>query len=154
LPHDGQGRGVYIQDVVLPDELVQVLTQREIAHQERDTYTQQRIAQEGRVQLEAERGRADMQHDLAGSEVGMQIAPNRSSARKSKADGEAAFIRETGTARGAEVRAVGLARAEGYEAQRRALGEAATAVIQLDRRTLARAAVRPGDSCYRRGESF
>ncbi|HZY58333.1 MAG TPA: hypothetical protein VFE56_01140 [Candidatus Binataceae bacterium] len=79
--------------------------------------------------MEAERDRADMQHDLAGSEVGMQIAPNRASARKSKADGEAAFIRETGTARGAEFRAVGLARAEGYEAQRRALGESATAVI-------------------------
>ena len=31
-------RGVYIQDVVLPEELVQVLTQREIANQEIQTY--------------------------------------------------------------------------------------------------------------------
>ncbi len=122
-------KGVYIQDVVLPTELVDVLTQREIAHQERDTFAQQQLAQVARVQLEAERGRADMQHELAGSEVGKEIASNRAAARKSEADGEAAYIGETGAAKGAEVRAVGMARAEGFEAQRRALGETATAII-------------------------
>src|SRR5712692_639659 len=122
-------KGVYIQDVVLPNELVQVLTQREIAHQEKETYNQQKIAQEARVELENERGRADMQHELAGSAVGMQIAANKATARKSEADGEATFIRETGSAKGAEVRAIGLARAEGFEAQKQALGEAATAII-------------------------
>ncbi len=122
-------KGVYIQDVVLPNELVQVLTQREIAHQEKETYNQQKIAQEARVELENERGRADMQHELAGSAVGMQIAANKATARKSEADGEATFIRETGSAKGAEVRAIGLARAEGFAAQKQALGEAATAII-------------------------
>ncbi len=122
-------KGVYIQDVVLPKELVGVLTEREIAHQERETFAQQQLAQVARVQLEAERGRADMQHELAGSEVGKEIAENRAGARKSEADGEAAFISETGAAKGAKVRAIGLARAEGFEAQRRALGETATAII-------------------------
>jgi hypothetical protein len=59
----------------------------------------------------------------------MQIASNKAAARKSEADGEAAFISETGAAKGAEVRAIGLARAAGFEAQRLALGEGATAII-------------------------
>jgi len=43
-------------------------------------------------------------------------------ARKAEADGESFYIERTGTAKGAEVRAVGLARAEGYDAQVKAFG--------------------------------
>ncbi len=48
-----------------------------------------------------------------------------------EARGEAEFIRQTGTAKGAEVEAVGLARARGYEAQVRALGSNATALVNV-----------------------
>lgn len=37
-------KGVYIQDVILPEQLVTVLTQREIAHQEIQTFQKQRDA--------------------------------------------------------------------------------------------------------------
>ena len=46
-------RGVYIQDVIFPDELVRVLTQREIAQQEKATYMQQRKYLEAQKLLEA-----------------------------------------------------------------------------------------------------
>src|SRR5215469_3615179 len=49
-------RGVYIQDVVLPEELVKVLTQREIANQEIETYKKQRSAQEERIAMENAKG--------------------------------------------------------------------------------------------------
>jgi hypothetical protein len=52
-------------------------------------------------------------------------------ARKKQADGEATYIAETGRAKGAEVEAVGLARAKGFEAQVRALGQGPTAVINV-----------------------
>src|SRR5260370_17382744 len=90
--YQAETKGVYIQDVVLPNELVQVLTQREIAHQEKETYNQQKIAQEARVELENERGRADMQPELAATAVGMQIAANTATARKSHADATPTFI--------------------------------------------------------------
>jgi regulator of protease activity HflC (stomatin/prohibitin superfamily) len=45
-------RGVYIQDVVLPEELVQVLTQREIANQEIQTYKKKEEAQQQRITTE------------------------------------------------------------------------------------------------------
>ena len=124
-------RGVYIQDVILPEDLVKVLTQREIANQEIETYRKQRSAQEERIAMENAKGTAEMQADLAKSKVGVDIKTNNANARTEEARGEAEFIRQTGTARGAEVEAVGLARARGYEAQVHALGSNATALVNV-----------------------
>jgi SPFH domain/Band 7 family protein len=129
LQYQVETKGVYIQDVVFPEDLVKVLTDREIATQETQTFEQQQKAQLRRVEMERAKGTADMQAELAKSQVGVDIKSNNAAARKVEAEGEAAYIRETGTARGAEVRAVGLARAEAYEAQVRALGHTATAAV-------------------------
>ena len=61
----------------------------------------------------------------------MEIATQTAAARKKQAEGEATYIAETGRAKGAEVEAVGLARAKGFEAQVRALGQGPTAVINV-----------------------
>jgi len=122
-------KGVYIQDVVLPADLVAVLTQREIASQEIETFARQQEAQRVRIEMEKAKGTADMQARLAQSQVGVDIKTNESLARKAEAEGEATFIRETGRARSAEIEAVGLARAAGYDAQQTALGREATAIV-------------------------
>ena len=122
-------KGVYIQDVVLPEELVKVLTEREIANQEIETYKMQRASQEQRISMEESKGTADMQAELAKSKVGVTIKENNASARKSEAAGEASYIRETGAAKGAEVEAIGLARARGFEEQVKALGPVATSLV-------------------------
>jgi hypothetical protein len=124
-------KGVYIQDVILPEDMVTVLTHREIANQEIETYRKQRAAQDERIQMEQAKGTADMQADLARSKVGVDIKKNNADARVAEAAGEAAYIRETGTAKGAEVEAVGLARAKGFEAQVSALGPNATALVNV-----------------------
>ncbi|HSP17231.1 MAG TPA: SPFH domain-containing protein [Thermoanaerobaculia bacterium] len=122
-------KGVYIQDVVLPADMVAVLTQREIASQEIETFQRQQEAQRVRIEMEKAKGTADMQARLAQSQVGVDIKTNESLARKAEADGEAEYIRETGRARSAEIEAVGLARAKGYDAQQTALGREATAIV-------------------------
>jgi len=124
-------RGVYIQDVILPAELVRVLTEREIANQEIETFKKQRAAEDERVAMEHAKGTADMQAELAKSKVGVDIKSNNANARKAEAEGEAAYIRETGAAKGAEVEAVGLARAKGFEEQVKALGANATALVNI-----------------------
>ena len=124
-------RGVYIQDVVLPEEIVRVLTQREIANQEKATFLAQREAQLTRIDMEKQAGLADRQRDLAGSEVEITIKENAARARKAEADGEATYIEQTGRARGAEIEAVGLARAKGFAAQAEALGADATATVNV-----------------------
>lgn len=123
--------GVYIQDVVLPRELVHVLTEREIANQEIETYRKQKEAQEQRIDMEKARGTADMQSDLARSQVSIEIQGNNAMGRKAEANGEAEYIEKTGRARGAEVRSIGMARAEAYQAQVEALGQFSTALVNV-----------------------
>jgi hypothetical protein len=136
----GETKGVYIQDVILPEDLVRVLTEREIANQEIETYKRQKEAEDQRIDMEQAKGTADMQADLAKSRVGIDIKSNNATGRKAEADGEATYIRETGAARGAEVEAVGLARAAGYEAQVRALGASPTAIVNIAGELAARGA--------------
>jgi len=124
-------KGVYIQDVILPEALVQVLTDREIANQEKQTYKMQQEAQEQRILTEKSKGTADMQAELAKSQVGVEIKTNNANARHAEGRGEAAYIEQTGKAQGAQVEAVGMARAKGYEAQVRALGQGPTAAVNI-----------------------
>jgi regulator of protease activity HflC (stomatin/prohibitin superfamily) len=131
MQYEVETRGVYIQDVVLPQELVLVLTQREIANQEKATYKMQQEAQHLRIDMEKTKGTADMQAQLAQAQVGVEIANQTAAARKEQADGEATYISQTGRAKSAEVEAVGLARAKGFEAQVRALGQGPTAIINV-----------------------
>jgi len=129
--YEVETRGVYIQDVILPEDLVRVLTQREIANQEIKTYAMQQKAEEQRTTMAAAKGTADMQNELARAEVGVQIKTNNAEARKKEGEGEAAYVAATGTARGAEVRAVGLAKAEALKAQQAAIGEIPTAIVNI-----------------------
>jgi regulator of protease activity HflC (stomatin/prohibitin superfamily) len=135
-------RGVYIQDVVFPDQLVGVLTKREIANQERATYEEQRRAQLTRIEMEKAKGTADMQAQLAAAQVSVDISGNQAKAREAQAGGEAAYVRLTGQAEADRAQAVGLAeakatealglaRAAGFSAQRDAIGELPTALVAL-----------------------
>jgi len=138
--YEVETRGVYIQDVVFPADLVQVLTSREIAAQERATFGQQREAQEARVSLEQQRGVADMQAQLAQANVSIDIEKARAEAARARAEGEAAVITTTGLAEATRTQAIGeasaaaeqalgLARAKGFEAQRNAIGPDQTALV-------------------------
>jgi regulator of protease activity HflC (stomatin/prohibitin superfamily) len=140
--YEVETRGVYIQDVEFPEELVNVLTRREIANQEKATYEQQKDAQTVRVDLEKARGTADMQAELAKAQVSVDINRARANARKAEADGEAAYVEVTGAAEGsrrkaiglgdaAAVEALGLAKAKGYQAQVESLGSGPTAAVAL-----------------------
>ena len=127
--YEVETKGVYIQDVVLPAQLVTVLTQREIANQEIETFKKQREAQDQRVQTEASKGTADMQAELAKAKVGVDIKKNNAEARKAEADGEASYIKQTGEAEGQKIEAIGMANAEAYKAQVEALGQTQTAIV-------------------------
>ncbi len=140
--YDVETRGVYVQDVIFPPELVAVLTEREIANQERVTFEEQQRAQAVRVDLERVRGTADMQKELAKATVNVDIQKAGAAARSAQAEGEATFVRLTGQAEADRRRAIGLAQAKaiealglakaaGYEAQVSALGQSATAAVAV-----------------------
>ena len=140
--YEVETKGVYIQDVVFPQELVVVLTRREIANQERATFDEQQRAQTARIQMEKAKGTADMQGQLASAQVGVEIKQNEAKAREAEAQGEAAYVELTGKAEATKTQAIGLAeakavealgiaRATGFEQQRQALGPTATAVVAV-----------------------
>jgi uncharacterized membrane protein YqiK len=119
-----------------------VLTQREIANQEKATLEEQQRAQMARVEMEKAKGTADMQAQLAQSAVGIGIRDNEAQAREAQARGEAAYVELTGRAEATKIEAIGLAegkatealglaRAAGYEAQTEALGQTATALVAV-----------------------
>ena len=135
-------RGVYIQDVILPEQLVKVLTEREIANQEIATFQKQKEAQTQRVATEQAKGIADMQASLAKEAVGVDIEKNRAQQvhiqaeaaqfkRTAEGDGEAHYRQVTGDAAGAEIRSIGLARAEAAEKLKEALGEQGTMYVNV-----------------------
>lgn len=124
-------RGVFIQDVILPEELTKVLTEREIANQQILTLQKQQAAETARIATEQQRGLADQQAALARSSVGIDIAQNTASARMREADGEATYLEKVGTAKGAEVRAIALAKADGYMRQMEALGREGTTLVNV-----------------------
>jgi hypothetical protein len=131
---------VYIQDVVLPETLVQVLSSRELAVQQRQTFAREQEAQFARIDVEKAKGTADAQQVLARAQVDVDVQKNNAAARTPEAEGEANFTRMTGEAEAAKTQAIGvaeahaieaqgLARAVGYEAQTDALGSGATAAV-------------------------
>ncbi len=140
--YEVETKGVYIQNVTFPIELVDVLTKREIANQQKATFEEQRNAETARIEMEKARGTADMQGQLASSQVNIAINGNRADAREEEARGEAAYVELTGRAEATKVEAIGLAnakatealgiaRAEGFEKQVQALGQGATAVVAV-----------------------
>jgi uncharacterized membrane protein YqiK len=129
--YEVETKGVYIQDVVLPPQLVTVLTEREIANQEVQTYKMQQTAQEQRIATEAATGKADMQKQLAQSEVGIAIKKNNADARVQEARGESEYVKQTGTAQADVIRVQGVAKAEGFKAQNEAIGQTGTMLVNV-----------------------
>ena len=129
--YEVETRGVYIQDVIYPPELVKVLTEREIANQEIETFKKQKDAQDQRVATEAATGKADMQKDLARSEVGITIADNNANAKVAEGRGAASFTKQTGEAQADVIRAQGVAKAQGFKAQCDAIGQAGTLAVNV-----------------------
>jgi uncharacterized membrane protein YqiK len=140
--YEVETKGVYIQNVHFPEELVKVLTEREIANQEKATFEEMQRAQTTRIDMEKAKGTADMQAELANAQVSVEIERNRADARQAEATGEAAYVALTGQAEATKIEAIGLAeakatealgvaRATGFEAQKEALGGTATALVAV-----------------------
>jgi hypothetical protein len=117
-------RGVLIQDVVFPAQLVEVLTKREIANQEVITYQKQRDAQIQRIEMEQQTGVANKQQELASARIGVEIKQKNAEARKAEADGEAVYLEKTNAA-------AGIGKAEGYKKQIEALGPEGTTLVNI-----------------------
>jgi uncharacterized membrane protein YqiK len=135
-------RGVYIQNVVFPDEVTKVQQQREIADQQKAMFAAQQEAQASRVTLERQRGEADMQADLVKAQVTVDIERSNAEAVKARAAGkageittvakaEAEKIEVTTAAEAKGIKAKGQAQAEVYDLQAKAIGPERAAAVAV-----------------------
>jgi uncharacterized membrane protein YqiK len=118
--YDVQAVDTLLGQIEPPETLMQTLTDRKIAEEQRKTYEVQRISQTQRQELVRETSLADIQRELVTAEQGVRIAELQASAKVKEASGEAEAIRVTGEAK-----------ADAYRAGVDALGGSSYVALQL-----------------------
>ena len=143
--YDVQSVDTLIGDITPPQQLMETLTTRKLAEEQKKTYEAERLAQETRKTLEAEKALAEKQRELVNEEQNILIAQRKAQATvkqsegeslaiSTRATGEAESIRRRGTAEAEilaikgenearAIQAVGLARAEAARKGVEAMGE-------------------------------
>lgn len=123
-------------------ELLETQTKKQIAIQQVDQYAEETKAQEARTTLQEKTAIADKQAEVVASQLSIKIEENKADALRKTADGkkdariaeatgDATYLRETGTAKGAEVEAVFTAKAKGFRDQVLVLGSQNTTAVNI-----------------------
>lgn len=118
--YDVQAIDTLIGDITPPAELMQTLTDRKIAEEQKKTYEVQEEAQKQRQLLVRETEMANIQQQVVQAEQGVNIAELEANSQVKKATGEAESIR-----------AIGQARADAYRAGAEAMGAQGYTAVQL-----------------------
>jgi len=130
-----------IGDIVPPAELMKTLTDRKIAGQEQITYATQKMAEDGRKELQQARAIADTQPRVVDAERSVAIAgyaadaaikaaEGQAKAKKLNAEADAEVIRVVGAAEGGKITAIGTAEAEVIQKKTNAIGSNNFALIE------------------------
>jgi uncharacterized membrane protein YqiK len=129
--YDVQAIDTLIGDINPPEALMQTLTDRKIAEEQRKTYEVQQEAQTQRQQLVRETSLADIQQQMVKSEQGVSIAELEANARIKQAGGEAEAVRLRAGGEAESIRITGEARAEAHRAGIQALGPENYTALQV-----------------------
>lgn len=129
----GRKTGLTVQwvrfgDPAVPPELLVPGKRKQLAQQLKLTYKQEQEAQIARVNTERERARADQQPELMRSEIGIQVATNKATAREKLGIGEKKYMEAV---------------AKGQKAQADVLGEEKTFELAYIKEVLAAAKDNP-----------
>ncbi|MEK7233580.1 MAG: SPFH domain-containing protein [Elusimicrobiota bacterium] len=136
---------VLICQIVLPERLMQTLTNKVVASQQMSMFDSQQEAEARRREMEKTKAQADLQPSLVKAEIDVQIATQqkqslitgaegRSQATRLEQEGIAAGISAVGKAEGDKILAIGQATAEAYVRQAAALGSGPLAMIEVMKR--------------------
>lgn len=133
---------VLICQIKLPDRLMQTLTDKVVASQQKAMYDSQQEAEGRRAEMEKTKALADLQPNLVKAEIDVQIAAQqkqqniilaegKGQATKLEQEGIAAGIAAVGHAEGEKIAAVGQATADAYTEQAKALGQYPLSIIEI-----------------------
>lgn len=133
---------VLICQIVLPERLMQTLTNKVVASQQMSMFDAQQEAEGRRKEMEKTKAQADLQPNLVKAEIDVQIATQQKQQAITLAEGKgqstkleqagiAAGIEAVGKAEGAKIFAIGQATAEAYNKQAQALGQTPLSIIEI-----------------------
>ncbi|MBI4425044.1 MAG: hypothetical protein HY554_15030, partial [Elusimicrobia bacterium] len=133
---------VLICQIVLPERLMETLTNKVVAFQQKSMFDAQQEAEERRREMEKTKAQANLQPNLVKAEIDVQIAnqqkqqavilaEGKGQATRLEQEGSAAGIAAVGRAEGEKIRAIGDAVAASYMSQAQALGQGPLATIEL-----------------------
>ncbi len=129
--YDVEAIDTLIGDINPPAQLMQTLTDRKIAEEQRKTYEVQEDAQKQRQQLVRQTELADIQQQVVRSEQGVSIAELQAQATIKHASGEAESTKLRAQGDAEAIRATGEARAEAYRLGAEAMGAQGYTAVQL-----------------------
>jgi uncharacterized membrane protein YqiK len=129
--YDVQALDTLIGNINPPAELMQTLTDRKLAEEQRKTYEVQQDAQTQRQQLVRETAIADMQAEIVKAERGVNIAELHAQAEIQTATGESESIQIKAQGQASAIRAKGAARAFAHHAGSKAMGAQEYTALQL-----------------------
>ncbi|MCC6537203.1 MAG: flotillin family protein [Bryobacterales bacterium] len=112
LEYDVQSVDTLIGDITPPVSLMDTLTARKLADEQKLTYDAERLAQETKKTLEAERALAEKQRELVNEEQNVMIAQRRAQAAVRQAEGESTAISPRAAGEAESIRRRGAAEAE------------------------------------------
>ena len=144
---------VLICQIKLPEKLMDTQTAKVIAQQEQIMYVEQEKSQKERINMEKTTAQANKQPELVAAEIDVQIADQKKKKNITESEGEKEAIinRKTGDAEGDKIiglniaavkeaqgvaegkanAAIGKGLAEGYEEQKKAIGEKGIITIEV-----------------------
>ncbi|MBX7142922.1 MAG: hypothetical protein K1X79_00575 [Oligoflexia bacterium] len=133
---------VLICQIKLPERLMETLTNKVVAMQQKSMFDAQREAEDRRREMEKTRAQANLQPNLVKAEIDVQIAnqqkqqsvilaEGQGQSTRLEQEGVAAGIESVGRAEGEKIRAIGQATAEAYQKQAAAVGQSSLAVIEV-----------------------
>lgn len=133
---------ILICQIKLPDRLMQTLTDKVVASQQKAMYDSQQEAEGRRAEMEKTKAHADLQPSLVKAEFDVKIATQqkqqnitlaegKSQSTRLEQEGIAAGITAVGNAEATKVAAIGKATAAAYQQQADALGQQPMSVIEI-----------------------
>jgi uncharacterized membrane protein YqiK len=133
---------VLICQIKLPDRLMQTLTDKVVASQQKAMYDSQQEAEGRRAEMEKTKAQADLQPSLVKAEIDVKIAAQqkqqnitlaegKSQSTKLEQEGIAAGIAAVGNAEAEKINAIGQATANAYQEQANALGQQPMSIIEI-----------------------
>lgn len=122
---------VLICQIQIPEALMETQTNKVIATQQQDMYTQQREAEVKRIDMERTRAQANKQGDIVAAEIGVKVAEQEKIKTITIAEGNSSRVKLEGQGEAEKILSIGKATAEAYDLTREAIGPESVALIEL-----------------------